>query len=227
MMGELAASLAHELNQPLTAILSNAEAAQHFLDASLPDLEEVRASLADIVDDDHRASEVIRRLRGLLQKGELERLPLDLNQTIREVVRLVHSDVIIRQVALTLALDPALPPVCGDRVQLQQVVLNLMLNGLEAMTDTGLDERALIVCTKRPDAHTVQVEVQDSDSGLAEVNMDRIFEPFYTTKPADMGMGLLICRSIIEAHGGRLWVANNLARGATFYFTLPVTEETP
>jgi signal transduction histidine kinase len=225
MMGELAASLAHELNQPLTAILSNAQAALRFLAAPSPDLDEVRAILTDVVEDDQRAGEVIRRLRNLLRKGEVELLPLNLNHLTQEVVRLLHSDAIIRHVAIVVELDPDLPPVPGDRVQLQQVLLNLMLNGFEAMAERATEDRQMTVRTLRVDAKTIQVAVQDCGSGLDEDVLVRIFEPFYSTKSEGMGMGLSICRSILEIHGGRLWAANNLDRGATFYFSLPACEE--
>jgi signal transduction histidine kinase len=225
MMGELAASLAHELNQPLTAILSNAQAALRFLTANPPDVDEVRAILADVVEDDQRAGEVIRRLRNLLRKGEVEFLPLNLNQLTQEVVRMLHSDAIIRHVAIVVELDPDLPPVPGDRVQLQQVLLNLMLNGFEAMAERATDDRQMVVRTQWVDAKTIQVAVQDCGSGLDEDVLALIFEPFYSTKSEGMGMGLSICRSILDMHGGRLWAANNLDRGATFYFSLPVCEE--
>jgi two-component system sensor kinase FixL len=227
MMGELSASLAHELNQPLTAILSNAEAAEQLLTDDSPDLDEVRAIIADIITDDQRAGDVIHRLRGLLKKGEFERLPLDLNPMIQEVARLLHSDIILRHMELTLDLDPDLPLVCGDRVQLQQVALNLMVNGLDAMAEGPLDDRALVVRTQCHDSQMIRIAVEDRGSGLQEANIGRIFSPFYTTKPDGMGMGLSICRSIVEAHGGRLWAANNPERGATFSFTLPISEKTP
>jgi PAS domain S-box-containing protein len=224
-MGELAASLAHEINQPLTAILSNVRAAQRFLAAEPPNLAEVRAILADVVEDDQRAGEVICRLRSFLKKSEPEFQPLNLNQVIREVVRIINSDVIIRNIALVLQLDPGLPPVRGDRVQLQQVILNLMLNGFDVMTELATDDRRLVVRTQRADAHTVQMAVQDCGRGIEADKLDRVFEPFYTTKREGMGMGLSICRSIVEAHGGSLWATNNPDRGATFYFSLPVSEE--
>jgi signal transduction histidine kinase len=225
MMGELAASLAHELNQPLTAILSNAQAALRFLAADPPDVDEVQAILADVVEDDQRAGEVIRRLRNLLRKGKVELLPLNLNQLTQEAVRLLHSDAIIRHIAIVVELDPDLPPVRGDCVQLQQVLLNLMLNGFEAMAERATDDRQMVVRTQRVDAKTIQVAVQDCGSGLDEDMLARIFEPFYSTKSEGMGMGLSLCQSILEIHGGRLWAANNLDRGATFYFSLPVYEE--
>jgi signal transduction histidine kinase len=225
MMGELAASLAHELTQPLTAILSNAQAALRFLTAPSPNLDEVRAILADVVEDDQRAGEVIRRLRNLLRKGEVELLPLNLNQLTQEVVRLLHSDAIIRHVAIAVELDPDLPPVPGDRVQLQQVLLNLMLNGFEAMAERPVDDRQMVVRTQRVDAKTIQVGVQDYGSGIESAKLERIFEPFYTTKPEGLGMGLSICRSLIEAHNGRLWAVSNPDGGATFSFTLPVENQ--
>jgi two-component system, LuxR family, sensor kinase FixL len=159
----------------------------------------------------------------LLRKGEVEFLPLNLNQVTQEVVKLLNSDAIIRHVDIVLELDRDLPPVCGDRVQLQQVLLNLMLNGFEAMAEQAIDSRQLVVRTQQVDAKHIQVAVQDCGSGLNEDELARIFEPFYSTKPNGMGMGLSICQSILEIHGGRLWAANNQDRGATFYFSLPVS----
>jgi C4-dicarboxylate-specific signal transduction histidine kinase len=227
MMGELAVSLAHELNQPLTAILSNAQAAQRFLSTTSPALDEVHSILADIVEDDQRAGEVIHRLRGLLKKGEVELLPLNLNQVIQEVIRLLHSDAIIRHVRIELELDAGLPQVWGDRVQLQQVVLNLMLNGFDAMVDRDPNDREIVVRTQRLDADTALVAVQDCGSGLEADKLERIFEPFYTTKIEGLGMGLSICRSIVAVHGGRLWAENNQHRGTTVSFTLPIREAVP
>jgi two-component system sensor kinase FixL len=220
-MGELTASLAHELNQPLTGILANAQAARRFLDATPPDLTEVHEILSDIIEDDKRAAEVIRRLRDLLRKGESQQLPLDLNTLIRDVAKLVSSDAVIRNVAVTLVLDSDLPPVSGDRIQLEQVILNLLLNGMEAMGESAGDERPLVIRTERTETKGAHVSVRDAGIGLHAGTQELVFEPFYTTKPAGMGMGLAIARSIIEAHGGNIWAANNPARGATFHFTLP------
>jgi signal transduction histidine kinase len=223
-MGELTASLAHELNQPLTGILTNAQAARRFLEFTPPDLGEVRAILADIIDDDKRASEVIQRLRDLLRKGDMEFRALDVNDVIRDVVKLVSSDVVIRNIKVTLQLVAEPPIVRGDRVQLQQVVLNLLLNGMEAMSDGDGAERPLVIRTECTEARTVRVSVQDAGPGLREETQDLIFEPFYTTKPAGMGMGLSIARSIIEAHNGVIWAQNSPIRGAVFCFDLPLTD---
>jgi two-component system sensor kinase FixL len=224
-MGELAASLAHELNQPLTAILSNAQAAQRFLAAETPDMQELREILKDIIQDDSRASEVIRRMRALVKKGEVAFVPLDLAEVIRDVVRLVHNDAVLLNVDVAIELNPALSMVRGDRVQLQQVVLNLLLNALDAMKGCPINERRVRVQAKQDDARTVRVVVRDYGIGLSGDKLDEIFQPFYTTKRDGLGMGLSISRSIIEAHGGSLWAENNPDRGATFYCTLPVSDE--
>jgi PAS domain S-box-containing protein len=221
-MGELAAALAHELNQPLTAILSNAQAAQRFLAASPVDLDEVREILKDIVQDNNRAGEVIRRMRTLVKKEEFVVEPLDLRSTIEEVVQLVHSDAILRNLQLSLQFDEGLPPVRGDKVQLQQVVLNLLLNAFDSMKDRFDGQRQVVLRTELEGLRMAKVAVSDHGTGLPTGNVDRIFQLFYTSKPDGLGVGLSICRSIIEAHGGRLWAENNADRGATFYFTVPV-----
>jgi len=221
-MGELTASVAHELSQPLTAILSNAQAAQRYLAGDSPNLDEVLAILDDIVQDDKRAGEVIQRLRGLLKKSSARHDRLDLNDVVREVLRLLHGDALLKDLSIVTELAPDLPPVSGDRVQLQQVILNLILNGADAMTHTDPGFRNLLIRTELPDEKTVKVTVRDFGTGLDEEDLSRIFEPFYTTKPGGMGMGLPISRSIIEAHGGVLGAANNPGRGATFHFHLPV-----
>ena len=224
-IGQLTTSLAHELNQPLTAILSNAQAAQRFLAADPVDLEEVREILKDIVDDDKRAGEVIHRLRNLLKKGNPELRALDLNETVGEVARLVSGDALVRGVSIQLALAPGLPPVRGDRVPLQQVVLNLVLNGMDAMRESSPQDRILVLQTVKESSTAVRVAVRDSGVGVSEGNRDYIFQAFYTTKADGMGMGLAIARSIVEAHGGRLEAHSNLGGGATFSFTLPIGEE--
>jgi two-component system sensor kinase FixL len=221
-MGELAASLAHELNQPLTAILSNAQAAQRFMAADPADLEEVREILKDIVQDDSRASEVIQRMRALVKKEELAFASLDLTDVIREVELLVHSDAALHSIRVILDLIPGLPPAHGDKVQLQQVVLNLLLNSFDAMKDCMVNEREVNVQAELEGEGVLRVAVRDRGPGLRGDKLDKIFQPFYTTKRDGLGMGLSISRSIIEAHGGRLWAENNLDRGATFYFTVPV-----
>jgi signal transduction histidine kinase len=221
-MGELSASLAHELNQPLTAILSNAQAAQNLLACDVIDLGAVREILTDIVADDKRAAGVIRRLRSLLRKGDLEFVPLDVNEIVSEVGWLVKNDALIRNVSMRLDLASELPGVLGDRVQLQQVVLNLVLNGLEALRPPWAGARTLVIRTASDGAATVTVAVQDSGTGIDEKDTDRIFQPFYTTKAEGLGMGLAIARTIVDAHGGRLVAANNEHGGATVHFTLPM-----
>jgi C4-dicarboxylate-specific signal transduction histidine kinase/integral membrane sensor domain MASE1 len=221
-MGELTTSLAHELNQPLTGILANAQAARRLLEITPPDLTEVRNALTDIIHDDKRAGEVIQRLRDLLRMGDVQRVLLDLNQLIREAAKLLSTDALIRDASVTLELDPQLPSVTGDRIQLQQTVLNLLVNAIEAMVDNHPDDRPLVVRTGCADAHRVHVSVQDGGPGLRAGTQALVFEPFYTTKSAGLGMGLAIARSIVEAHGGVMWAANNATRGATFSFTLPV-----
>jgi PAS domain S-box-containing protein len=219
-MGQLASSLAHELNQPLGAILRNAEAAELFLQDPSPDLEEVRAILADIRKDDQRAGGVIDRMRALMKRREVERRRLDLNLLVGEVVTLVRPDAEMRRVQLAVETAPALPPVQGDRVQLQQVLLNLLLNAMEAVNEDPPAKR-LVTVRAGPAGATVEVTVSDTGRGIPEDQLSRVFEPFFTSKPNGLGMGLAISRSIIEAHGGRLWAENNPAGGGTFHFTLP------
>jgi len=221
-LGELAASLAHELNQPLTAILSNAQAAQRILAVDATKLDEVREILQDIVTDDKRAGDIIHRLSGLIKKGNLEFASLDLNEIVGEVTWLVRSDAILRNVSLSLEFADDLPRVRGDRVQLQQVVLNLVLNALDAMRDPRPDDRTLVIRTARDGAAAVTVAVADAGVGIDETVGDRMFQPLYTTKAGGLGMGLAIARTIVGAHGGTLGAANNVRRGATFHFTLPI-----
>jgi two-component system sensor kinase FixL len=221
-MGELAGSLAHELNQPLTAILSNVQAAQRFMASGSPDcLAELREILADVVQETNRAGEVIRRMRALVKKGNLEVAPTVIESLVREVAGLVHSDAIVRGVRLALEIEPALPQVSCDRVQLQQVMLNLLLNAFDALKDRPHAERLVTVRVARNGEVGVHVAVHDTGTGLTGDKLDRIFKPFYTTKREGLGLGLSISRSIIEAHGGRLTAENNPGKGATFRFTLP------
>ena len=221
----MAAALAHELNQPLTAILSNAHAGERYLAQGAPPLDEIREILQDVVGDARRAGEVIQRLRSLLRKEEARFSPLDVNQVIREMAVLVHTDAILRNLAIDLELAPDLSPVQGDRVQLQQVLLNLVLNGMEAMGPSGEGQRIVIHTLQTGEA--VRVAVRDQGPGIPADELPRIFDTFYTTKPNGMGMGLPISRSIVEAHGGRLWAENNPDRGATFAFTLPASPPEP
>ena len=226
-MGELAASLAHELRQPLTAIMTNAQAARRFLDATPPDLRELGQILGDIIADDTRAADVIQRLREMLSKGELRRAVLDLNDLIRDVIRLLGSDVVIRNVKVGLELDPGPLVVNGDRVQLEQVILNLFVNAMDAMAEVADGERTIVVRSETEGAEAVHVAVRDAGTGMRDGAHEEIFKPFYTTKPEGMGMGLSIAKSIIEAHGGTIWATNNPERGATFHFSLPAPGGTP
>ena len=218
-MGELAASIAHELNQPLTAILSNAQVAYRLIERGEADAPELKEILADIVADDRRAGDVIRRLRAFVKKDETLRLPLDINAVVQDVVALVRGDATVRNVSVATGLTFALPPVLGDRVQLQQVILNLVMNGLDAMREAA--DRALLISTEVDVGGAVCVVVSDHGSGIPEGDLRRIFEPFHTTKPQGMGMGLAIARSLVESHGGRLWAENRKEGGARFTFTLP------
>jgi two-component system sensor kinase FixL len=220
-LGVLAGSLAHELNQPLTAILSNVQAAQRFMAAQPVNLAEVREILADLVQDNHRASEVIRRIRALVKKGELEETPLSLAGVIGDVVLLLHSDAIVRGIRVFVNIDPALPPVCGDKVQLQQVVLNLLLNAFDATEGRCAYDREVVLDATPDSKGSVRVTVRDRGPGLAADILDRLFMPFFTSKRDGLGLGLSISRSIVEMHGGRIWAEGNPEGGAAFYFTLP------
>ncbi|TAL96706.1 MAG: PAS domain S-box protein [Paraburkholderia sp.] len=225
-MGQLASSLAHELNQPLTAILSNVQAAQRFMAADPIDLGEVREILNDIVQDDYRASEVIRRIRAVVRKGDLEVAPLHLACEIRDVVALMRSDAIVRGMRVALDIDGDLPPVRGDRVQLQQVILNLLLNAFDAMNNVPPPDRVVSVTLRPGNNGMVCIAVRDRGHGLTSDKLDTIFTPFFTSKPQGLGLGLSISRSIIDMHRGRLWAENNIDRGATFYVTLPAEDTT-
>jgi two-component system sensor kinase FixL len=225
VMGELTASLAHELNQPLTAILSNIQTALRLLSDPAPDMTEIREILGDVVSDDQRAGEIIRRLRSLLKKSELKFEALDLNSVILEVIGLIRSDALIKHVSVELRLTPDTPLVRGDRIQLQQLLLNLAINALDAMRDVTVSERRLGIVTTQNDGRSVQVAVQDSGKGIPADQLEKVFEPFFTDKPHGMGMGLAICRSIADVHGARIWATNNAGRGATFRVVLPINED--
>jgi PAS domain S-box-containing protein len=224
MLGELSSSLAHELNQPLGAILRNTEAAELFLQDPSPDLEELRAILADIRSDDQRAGAVIDRMRSLLKRREVEHNLLDLNVLVSEVVGLVRPDAGLRKVQLALEAVSSIPLVRGDRVQLQQVLLNLLLNAMDAVNDCAPDRRQVIVRVQ-PAGTQVEVTVSDTGHGIPSDKSARLFEPFFTTKANGMGMGLPISRRIMEAHLGSIRAGNGSAAGATFHFSLPVAKE--
>jgi PAS domain S-box-containing protein len=221
-LGELAGSLAHELNQPLTAILSNAQAAQRMLNSTAKYPQELREALADIVEEDRRAGEVILRMRAMLKKGETKMAPLDLNQIIGEVLRLLHSELLIRAVATVTHLTPRLPLVRSDRVELQQVLINLIINACDAMSANPPGERKVTIETQLLDPGEAQVAVSDLGPGFSPEFLERGFEPFQTSKSHGLGLGLPICRSIISAHGGRLWLANTGKGGAVVYVALAV-----
>jgi signal transduction histidine kinase len=222
-VGEMTASLAHQLNQPLAAIMTNAQAAGRILNAPAPNMNEVRAILQDIVRDDRRASDVIQRLRQLLRKGELEMSSINLTAAIREVVELVSNDAVIRNIAVSFDFDHEPVYATGDRVQLQQVILNLLHNAMEAMSDQREAPRRIVIGCRRDD-HAVKVSVRDSGPGLTSGTEALVFEPFYTTKAGGMGMGLSIVRSIVEAHGGAIHATNTPDGGALIEFQLPATE---
>lgn len=221
VMGQLAAAMAHELNQPLGAILSNAEAAELFLKQTPPALGELRDILVDIRNDDERAGEVIRRMRSLLRRQDLERRPLAINPLIGDVLRLVSADAALRRITVALELAPNLPLIAGDRIHLQQVLLNLILNAMEAIDQHPNGNRRVVVRTSCPGDRAVEISVLDSGPGIEPGNLPHLFEAFFTTKPSGMGMGLAICRQIIEAHSGRIHAENCPDGGAVFRVTLP------
>jgi two-component system sensor kinase FixL len=225
-VGQLTASIAHELNQPLTGILTNARAGLRFLDAGPPDVAELRDILADIVADDKRAAEVIRRLREILRKGETQRVLLDVNVLVADVVRLLNSDAIIRNLTVTLDLHPRPVLAYGDRVELEQVLLNLLINAMDAMAEVAEGDRTIVVTTEAT-LDSVHVAVRDRGKGVSVNGSDRLFEPFFTTKPSGMGMGLTIARTVIEGHGGLIWTTDNAGGGAVFHFALPAAVTDP
>jgi len=220
-MGQLSASIAHEINQPITAAVTNAQAALRWLAAQPPDLEEVRQALSRIVKDGNRAADVMDRIRALIKKAPPRRDGLQINQAILEVIALTRVEVLKNGVSLRTQLAEGLPPIQGDRVELQQVILNLIINAVEAMSGVGEGSRELLVDTGKAGSDGVLVAVRDSGPGLPPASHERVFDAFYTTKAGGLGMGLSICRSIVEAHGGRLWATANVPHGAIFQFTLP------
>ena len=220
-MGQLSASIAHDVNQPIAAAVTNAQAALRWLSAQPPDIEEVRQALDRIVKDGNRAGEVVGRIRALVKKAPPRKDDLEINEAILEVVALTQREAVKNGVSVQTQLAEALPLVQGDRVQLQQVILNLIINAIEAMSGLGEGVRELLISTGKAKSEDVFVAVRDSGPGLAPGNPERAFEAFYTTKPGGLGMGLSICRSIIEAHGGRLWATTSVPQGAILNFTLP------
>ena len=221
-MGQLTASIAHEVNQPIAAAVINAHAALRWLGGHPPDLEEVRQSIDTIIKDGTRAGDVIGRIRALIKKAPPRQDQLDINEAILEVIEVTRSELLRNGVSLRTELAKGLPLIQGDRVQLQQVILNLIVNAVDAMSGVSEGARELFIGTADDAQNGVLIEVRDSGPGLPPENLDRVFDAFYTTKAAGMGMGLSICRSIIEAHGGRIWASRAAGAGATVQFTLPV-----
>jgi PAS domain S-box-containing protein len=224
-MGQLAASIAHEVNQPIGATRNNAHAALRFLAGDPPNLAEVREALECVVNDTYRAGDIIGRIRDQIKKVPPRKEAVDLNNAIEEVIALVRGELSKKRVSIHIQLGEGLSPIHGDRVQLQQVMLNLFLNAIEAMIGVDDEVRELVICTEASPSEGLLVAVGDSGSGIAPEDRERIFESFYTTKAGGVGIGLSICRSIIEAHGGRLWADAHQPRGAVFKFTLPAHEQ--
>jgi PAS domain S-box-containing protein len=220
-LGELTASIAHEVNQPLAGVVANAEACLGWLDRETPNLDEARRSVEWIIEDGNRAGEVIRRVRALATKTDTQKAPLDVNHAVTEAIALVRRELLSHRVSLRIQFSRALPAVLADRTQLQQVIINLVMNGIEAMQTVTDRPRELVIRSHQDEAHQVQITVKDCGVGIFAENADRLFNAFFTTKASGMGMGLSICRSIVAAHGGRLWAEPNLPHGATFHFTLP------
>jgi two-component system, LuxR family, sensor kinase FixL len=225
-LGELTTSIAHEVRQPLAGIVTNGSACLRWLARAPPELEEARRSVESMIDDAMRANEVVLGLRALSKKADPLRVLLNLDEVVEEIVPLVRRELLDNRITLRLELARALPPVLGDRVQLKQVIMNLLINGIQAMAPVDDRPRELLIRSKHHGADRVLLEMQDSGVGIDENSMHRLFNAFFTTKPDGMGMGLSICRSIIESHGGRIWASRNSGPGATFHFTLPVAAET-
>jgi PAS domain S-box-containing protein len=224
-LGELTASIAHEVNQPLAAVVANAEACLRWLDRDTPDLAAARRSVEWVINDGCRASDVVRRVRALANKTDIEKVPLEVNNVVREAIALVQRELSNHGVSLRTEFAPALPAIMGDRVQLQQVIINLVMNGIEAMQPVTERPRELMIRSGQDETQHVRVSVTDCGIGISSDNANRLFNAFFTTKSSGMGMGLSICRSIVEAHGGRLSACSNEGPGATFQFTLPPHQE--
>lgn len=224
-MGQVTASIAHEVSQPIVAMLCNAEAALNWLSCQPSDVAETQRALASIIADGNRAGEVIDWIRALIKKTPVRKESVDLNDAILNVITIARSELLRHSICLQIDLAPALPLVEGYRVQLQQLVLNLILNAVEAMSSLDEGPRELQISTSAHASGGILVAVRDSGPGLDPTMVNRLFDPFYTTKPAGTGMGLAICNSIVAAHGGRLWAGTNEPRGAVFQFTLPLEHE--
>jgi signal transduction histidine kinase len=220
-MGQLTSSIAHEVNQPISAVAINAGAGLSWLDRKPPDVEKARISLEQIAEDAHRSAEVIDRIRELFKKARPRKGLLDINEVVGEVIVLIDGEALRNGISVQTKLADGLSVVNGDRVQLQQVLLNLVVNAIQATATVAYGARVLLITTAAAEANVVLVRVADSGPGLDPKTLESVFDPYYTTKPEGLGMGLAICRSIIDAHNGRLWASANQPRGAVFQFTLP------
>jgi C4-dicarboxylate-specific signal transduction histidine kinase len=224
-MGQFTASIAHEVNQPLAAVLMNAETALRWLAGQPPNLEKAKPSIERVINDGKRAADIVSRIRDFSRKAPVRKESLEINKAILEIIGLTRGAISEHGVLAKMQLSEGLPHVLGDRVQLQQVMLNLIMNAIEAMSDVSEGSRELAVSTSEVESGSVLVVVSDSGPGLSPASVARIFEAFYTTKATGLGIGLSICRSIVEAHGGRLWATANEPRGASFCMALPVEEK--
>ena len=220
----LTSALAHEINQPLAAMRSYAQAALRFMDKDQPEYDSVRKALQGIVADNKRAAAVVNRLRDLVKKGKAHREMLDINSIINDVIGLINSEIVLRNASITLDLHPIVPVVHGDSIQIQQVLLNLLTNALDALDNQPFEARTIAVSTRPENSNGAIISISDSGGGIPADKIQAIFAPFHTTKPRGVGLGLAICKSIIEAHGGKIWAANNPEGGAIFSFILPSDE---
>jgi signal transduction histidine kinase len=224
-VAELAASIAHEVSQPLSAVVANGQACTQWLSAEPPNVTNARAAAERIIRDGKDAGEVVRHIRALFRKTAPEKVDLNINEVIDEVLRLIHKESVEKRIAVESDLEKRLPPALGDRVQLQQVIFNLLLNGIEAMETVTDRPKKLLIRSKLQNSDVLLVEIRDYGTGLAD--SEKVYEAFYTTKEKGMGMGLSICRSIVEAHGGRLGTTPSQGPGTTFFFTLPLRSSVP
>jgi C4-dicarboxylate-specific signal transduction histidine kinase len=221
-MGELTASIAHEVNQPLAAIIASGDSCTAWLAASPPNLDKARAASARMIQAATQASDIVQRIRAFFKKTSSAKVSLGINEAIEEALQLIRGEILRKDVSLQTELDRHLPKVSGDRVQLEQVILNLIMNGMDAMVAADSQPKQLVIQSAWKEPSDVLVSVSDTGPGIPAEHMSKMFNPFFTTKPQGMGMGLSISRSLIEAHGGRLWVTPNQPRGAVFQFALPV-----
>jgi PAS domain S-box-containing protein len=224
-LGELTAAIAHEVNQPLTGVISSGNACLRWLAANPPNLEAARRSVERMIDDGNRAADVIRRIRDMVRKSPPRKEAFNINDTIMEVLALIRTELSRNDVSPRAELSNDLPVVWGDRIQLEQVILNLTMNAIEAMSEVSPTQRKLLIASAKDGSNGVLVRIQDSGIGLDEESLDHLFEAFFTTKARGMGMGLAVSQTILQAHGGRLWATSNASHGATFQFTLPANDE--